>query len=368
MPPCLRAFVPYPFPVFGSHLSVAGGMANALREAERLRMDSVQVFTRNQRQWSPPPLDSANADEWRAELARLGWQDRTVSHNSYLVNLAGPDATLRRQSLAAMRDEVERCESLGIPFLVFHPGAHLGDKKSPEDFARSLDAGIARLAESVAEILRSTRGYRTVLCLENTAGSGTTLGRTFEELGLMRTRILDSSGGESAARVGFCIDTCHALAAGYDIAARETSGPAGRRRTLAEGEARGLAMLDELDRVCGLSNVRAFHLNDSKGALGSRLDRHAHIGKGHVALGAFGAIVNHPALRLVPKILETPKEDDARGRPMDLANLRRLKSLLRVESDAAGLARSPSSPEPGEKRSPRSGRVPSRPARRRAIA
>ncbi|MCW5775204.1 MAG: deoxyribonuclease IV [Phycisphaeraceae bacterium] len=295
--------------MFGSHLSIAGGMTNALHEAERLGLECVQVFTKNQQQWKAPPLDGAQVADWTAEVARLGWQARTVSHASYLINLASPNADLHAKSVDLMHVEIERCEALGIPFLVHHPGAATdGDP----------DAGLARIARAYRELFRRTRGYRTVSCLENTVGSGTNLGRTFEELARLRSMILGE--GADPERVAFCFDTCHAHAGGYDLSERE-------------GAAR---VLDDFDSICGEDLMRVVHLNDSKGAVGSRLDRHAHVGEGTIggstradrlARSGFAAVVNRPSLRGVPKILETPKGNSPKGTPHDTINLRRLRRL-----------------------------------------
>jgi len=317
--------------VFGSHLSIAGAMANALREADSLGLDTVQVFTKNQRQWKVPALKDEDREEWLAETARLGWQARPVAHDAYLINLASPDDSkggLWEKSVALMREELLRCEALSIPLLVSHPGAHMikDGATAPEE---CIERGLRRIARAYAQLFRETRGHRAMVCLENTAGGGTTLGRTFEELARCRELILGEAGADAEGRVGFCVDTCHALAAGYDIAGHEKGDGTGTKRTREEGEALGDAMLEEFDRVCGLSHLRVLHLNDSIGARGSRRDRHAHIGKGLVALGAFAAIVNRPELAGVPKILETPKENDARGIPMDRVNLKRLKGLVR---------------------------------------
>lgn len=334
--------------MFGSHLSVAGGLVNALAEAESLKLDTVQIFTKNQRQWVVPPLDPGAAREWLAELSRLGWTRRTVSHDSYLINLASPDDALWERSIRAMRDEIERAATLSIPFLVSHPGAHM-IKEGPLPPEGRIDSGLRRIASAYKRLLRETRGCAVTVCLENTAGGGTTLGRTFDELATLRRYILDEAGGDAellpvrattgavdrsevqstslataGARIAFCLDSCHALAAGYDFAATDH----GRKRSRAAAEAAARAVLGEFDRVCGLKNLRVLHLNDSLGTRGSRIDRHAHIGRGHVALGAFAAIVNHPVLADVPKILETPKEDNARGVPMDTINLRKLRSLM----------------------------------------
>ena len=302
--------------MLGSHLSIAGGMVNALREARRLTFDTVQVFTKNQRQWRVPPLKDDARDDWRAELKTLGWESRTVSHASYLANLGSPDRSLREKSITLMRAEIERCEALSIPFLVFHPGAHMG---SGEADAR---AGCGRVAEGVRRLIDSTPDGSTVLCLENTAGAGTTLGRTFEELALIADGathgLRAAARARAEARIGFCFDTCHALAAGHDI-------------TSAEGVR---AVFGRFDTALGIERLRVLHLNDSKGALGSRIDRHTHIGDGAVGLEAFRYIMNRPEFRDVPTILETPKGETPKGTPWDTINRRRLLRLVeRTGSD-----------------------------------
>ncbi len=333
--------------MFGSHLSIAGAMVNALREADSLGFDTVQVFTKNQRQWKVSPLKDEDRDDWLAEQARLGWSDRTVAHDAYLINLASPDDSpggLREKSVALMRAELERCEALRIPLLVSHPGAHL-IKEGPLPPEERVERGLRAIAKAYKQLFRETRGGRATVCLENTAGGGTTLGRSFEELARCRELILSEAGSDAEGRVAFCLDTCHALAAGYDIAAHENGDATGRKRTREQGEALGQTMLDQFDRLCGLAHLRVMHLNDSLGARGSRRDRHAHIGQGLVALGAFAAVVNRPGLDRVPKILETPKENDAEGNPMDAVNLKRLKSLIRrPESGAAPAPIAPARP------------------------
>ncbi len=296
--------------MFGSHLSIAGGMHNALLEAERLKMQCVQVFTKNQQQWNAPPLKEEAIAQWRGELRRLGWEprdgapDRVTSHASYLINMASPDPTLRQRSMALMREEIERCEVLGIPLLVFHPGAHVGGTR--ED-------GLTRVVDACTSLIKETAGYRTVLCLENVAGAGSTLGRTFEELADLRGRIVAATGAPT--RVGFCIDTCHAHVAGYDLCTPE----------------KARAALDRLDATLGVSSVRCMHLNDAKAPCGSRLDRHEHICKGWIGKtkgGGFPVFLNHPALAAVPKILETPKGENKQGVAHDTLNLRRLGRMI----------------------------------------
>ena len=296
--------------MFGSHLSIAGDMTNALREGERLGMDTVQVFTKNQQQWRVAPLADELVHAWKGEIARLSWEGRTVSHASYLINLASPDDELWKKSIDLMRVEIERCEALEIPFLVHHPGAYT---------TSDAPSGLGRIADAYRELFKSTRGFRCVSCLEDTAGAGSHLGRTLEELADLRRRIIDAAG--TPERVGFCLDTCHLHAGGYDLTTRKG----------------GEEVLDRFGNLCGMETLRVLHMNDSKGACGSRLDRHAHIGEGTIGgstndatlrASGFAAFVNHPALKNVPKILETPKEDTEAGTPMDVVNLARLRRLV----------------------------------------
>jgi len=261
------------------------------------------------RQWRAPPLHPDVERDWLAELERLGWTNRTVSHASYLINMASPDAALRRRSIDLMREEIERCERLRIPWLVAHPGAHLAETE------RGAAAGRRRIAAAIAKLMERTRGCRTTLCLENVAGAGTTVGRTFEELAEIASDAADRSD-EAAGRIGFCLDTCHALAAGFDI----------RTPRAAEN------VLEVFDEACGLDRLRVLHLNDSKGGLGSRKDRHEHIGDGRVGKAGFWTFVNNPVFADVPKILETPKGETPKGTPWDSVNLRRLRRLERQES------------------------------------
>ena len=305
---------------YGSHLSIAGGMVNALNEAERLKMDTVQVFTKNQRQWKITPLKEPDREAWLAKQAELGWEGRTVSHDSYLINLASPDKELWEKSVRTMREEIERCEALRIRHLVSHPGAHMKE---------GVEKGCRKIAKAYKKIFKETRGYETVMCLENTAGGGSTIGRTFEELAMLMEMINEEAGSDAEGRVGFCFDTCHALAAGYDLASHAGGDGTGKKRTKAEAEEIANSVLDEFDEVCGLSNLLVLHMNDSVGARGSRVDRHAHIGKGNVAMGAFSAVVNREELAGVPMILETPKGTDEKGREHDTVNLAKLKRMVR---------------------------------------
>jgi deoxyribonuclease-4 len=311
-------------------------MVNALHEGERLGLDTVQVFTKNQQQWKAKPLDPAMVKEWGSEVARLGWQGRIVSHASYLINLASVSDELFAKSLDLMTDELERCETLGIPFLVHHPGSHVN---------WTLEEGLSRIAAGYAELFRRTAGFKTISCLEGTVGSGSNIGGPFEHLAQLRERIAAATGHPE--RVGFCLDSCHMHAFGYDMSTRESA----------------KAVLADFDRVCGLQNVRVWHLNDSKGKLASRLDRHQHIGEGWIGGGAkahtgegefsekalrscgFAEILANPAFASVPKIMETPKDDreDPQGRALDTVNLERLRSLIEQPARAKP-GRSPRKP------------------------
>ncbi len=286
--------------MYGSHLSIAGSMVNALNEAAKLKMDTVQVFTKNQQQWKAPPLDPGVVKGWKSRVAELGWQGRTVSHASYLINMASPDPELWKKSVDMMTVEIERCAELEIPFLVHHPGAFTTSTR---------EEGLGRIAAAYAELFRRTKGLPVVSCLENTVGGGSNLGREFEELARLRDMIIERTG--EPGRLGVCFDTCHAHAGGYDLS------------TTAGAE----EALNTFERVVGLKWIRVLHLNDSKGTVGSRLDRHEHIGKGTIGLAGFAVVVRRAEFASVPKILETPKGESGTKPNHDALNLRRLWRL-----------------------------------------
>jgi len=272
--------------LLGTHVSTAGGVHEGVARGVALGCEAIQVFTRNQRQWSPRPLPADEVRRYRRAAREAGYSTRVVSHASYLINLCATDPRLLARSRAAFRDELERCRALGIPYLCVHPGSHLGAGE---------EAGLAQVAASVREALRAVRGV-TVL-LENTAGQGTNLGWRLEHLAGI-ARLVGSR------RVGFCIDTCHLFAAGYDLRS-----PRAYERTM--------------EQVSALGRVRAFHLNDSRFGLGERRDRHAHIGKGAIGARAFGRLVRDPRWAELPGLLETPKEGEGDRRNLDL--LRRMR-------------------------------------------
>ncbi|MCC5829846.1 MAG: deoxyribonuclease IV [Phycisphaeraceae bacterium] len=292
--------------LLGSHLSIAGGVHKALLAAEALGIECVQVFTANQRTWSPKPLDRADIDLWHHHRQRLNMR-HVISHNSYLINLASPDDAAWKRSLDAFEAEWERCRALEIPWLVFHPGSHVGTGEA---------TGIKRIIEALDYFQQCHPEHPTTLCLENTAGQGSSLGRSLEEL---RSII---SGCRQPERLGVCLDTAHLLAAGYDL----ESGP-GVERTL-----------EEVDKVLGFDRIKVIHINDSLTPRGSRVDRHAHIGHGHIPLKAFATWLNHAPFARVPMILETEKTDHPDGGTWDQVNLATLRKL---KSPGRGFRRQP---------------------------
>ena len=300
--------------MFGSHLSIAGGMERALQRALNLKLDCVQVFTKNQRQWKTKPLSQTQIDLWSAYLKELGWlnTNRVVSHNSYLVNMASPDRVLRKKSICLQQDELERCEVLGIPLCVAHPGARLGvpRERSETNNLGELPTkdelnGLSRIVKSINEIHNNLPGYKSKICLETTVGSGTNLGYDFQHLGWIRENI------QEPGRLNFCFDTCHVTASGYDMTTKN----------------RATAVLEEFNYFAGLENIAVFHFNDSVGEIGSRTDRHAHIGQGNCGLSCFRTILEESIFDAVPKILETPKEEAENGKSMDKVNIAKLRKM-----------------------------------------
>jgi deoxyribonuclease-4 len=272
-------------------MSIAGGLPQAILRAREVDATALQVFVKSSNQWAARPFAAGEVDAYRAASRDAGLDRHTVAHASYLVNLASPDAALWEKSVAAFRVELDRCEALGIPWLVVHPGAHVGSGVEP---------GLARVAAALNRALPSTGAHTAGVLLETTAGQGTTLGSRFEEL----AEILSLVKRED--RVGVCLDTCHLLAAGYEFRSAPAYG----------------AMMNALDRAVGLGRVLAFHLNDSKGDLGSRRDRHEHIGKGKVGLEAFRLILADARFRDVAMVLETEKGDDLAEDKINLGVLR----------------------------------------------
>jgi len=288
----------------GAHTSIAGGLHKALERGAEAGCDVIQIFTGSNQRWAVKPLTDADVAKWEESRARTGVEP-TMVHGSYLVNLAATTAELRDKSYRAFAEEYRRCARLRIPYLVIHPGAHLGDGEA---------TAIARIATSIDRLHAEQPNNPTAILLENTAGQGTNVGYRFEHLRDLFAAV------RAPGRLGVCIDTCHTLAAGYDIRTAE-----GWTRTI-----------DELDRVIGCERVRAFHVNDSKTALGSRVDRHQHLGCGELGLTALHCLVNDARFAAVPMAIETPKPVDAD--PVNLAVLRALHGIARVGARARDLA------------------------------
>jgi deoxyribonuclease-4 len=257
--------------LLGAHEGIAGGVSKAFCRAEADGADCLQIFTRNARGWAAKPLDDEEVRAFRSEARRTG--KPVAAHSSYLINCASTDRDIRDKSWQALADELGRCERLGIPALIFHPGSHEHE-----------DEGIRLVGEAMTQALAAVPGKARLL-VETTAGQGTSLGWRFEQLQAIREEV----PGAARRRVGVCVDTCHVHSAGYDI---ESDG--GYERTI-----------EQLDRTVGLSSVRAFHLNDSKKARGCRVDRHEHIGEGTLGLEPFRRLVNDARFAETPGVVET---------------------------------------------------------------
>jgi deoxyribonuclease-4 len=283
-------------PRLGAHLSIAGGITRAIDRAEATGCESLQIFTKNSNQWRGRPLDEKDIAEFKERIAALNLP--VVSHASYLINLAAPDKTLREKSIAALEDELARGDQLGLEGVVLHPGAYTTSTETD---------GIQRIAEGIAGA-QSRQSGSTLLLLEHTAGQGTMLGHRFEQLRAMIDYLDDAS------KVAFCLDTCHLVAAGYDIIS----------------ETGYEQVFTEFDEILGLNRLAVFHLNDSKKPLGSRVDRHDGIGQGHLGTEPFRRLVQDSRFTHLPMMLETPKKgggkpSDVTADPLDIGNL----SILR---------------------------------------
>ncbi len=257
--------------ILGAHEGIAGGISTAFARAEEDGADCLQVFTRNARGWAAKPLDPEEVARFRSEARRTG--KLTAAHSSYLINLAAPEHAIRKKSWDGVTEELRRCEELGIPYLIFHPGSNEDEEE-----------GLRLVAAGMSQALERSPG-KVKLLVEITAGQGTALGWRFEQVAAIRQAI----PGPTRRRVGVCFDTCHAFAAGYDLVSEE-----GYEDTLRQ-----------LDRIVGLQHVKAFHLNDCKKPLGCRVDRHEHIGKGVMGLAPFRRLVNDPRFADLPGFLET---------------------------------------------------------------
>ena len=274
-------------------MSIAGGVDKAVERGASIGCSALQIFTKSTSQWAARPLPAEEAERFRDSVRRSG-MTHVVAHDSYLINLCSPDDRLWRRSIEACALELERCARLHVPWLVTHPGGHLGEG---EEFA------VRRMAEAIDAVHDRVPAQEASLALETTAGQGTIIGYRFEQIAAVIARTRDPG------RVGVCLDTCHVFAAGYDLRT-----PAGYAE-----------MMRRFDGEIGLGRLQAVHVNDSKRGLGERVDRHEHIGKGWIGIAAFRILMNDDRLRGVPLLLETPKDETLR---QDVANLTTLLGLV----------------------------------------
>ncbi len=278
--------------LLGAHMSIAGGLDQAIIQADQIGCTAVQFFSKSNRQWYAKPLTSANITQFKKTVDSSSIQ-ATIIHASYLINIGSPDQQTSSRATAALQDELIRAEQLAVDYLVFHPGSHKQEGET---------ACLDRIAHNINLILSQVEAGTTKLLLETMAGQGSSVGHTFEQLAYIYQTI------EQKDRVGICLDTCHVFAAGYDISFR-----AGYEQVLAS-----------FDTIIGLDKLHTIHINDSKKPFGSHVDRHEHIGKGALGPEPFRYIFNDKRLAHIPKILETPKDSIED----DIQNLRRIKKLI----------------------------------------
>lgn len=294
--------------LLGAHVSTRGGLLTAFDRGDAIEASAIALFTKNNSQWAAKPLtvdDCAAFTERRSRSRNVP----VVAHASYLINLAAVNPEFHRKAIDGLVDELRRCDQLGIHALVLHPGAHM---------KAGIEAGIDQIARSLDEVHRRTPGLRTITLLETAAGQGSCLGCSFDELASMM-RLIDERH-----RVGVCFDTCHVFAAGYELRTREEY-----ERTI-----------DAFLAAVGIENVGAFHLNDSKKPLGSRVDRHEHIGKGEIGLDPFHWLIDDARFRGIPKVIETPKSDPPDEFAWDIENIQRLRRTAPPKAKRPGRKRS----------------------------
>jgi deoxyribonuclease-4 len=280
--------------LIGAHMSIAGGVYNSLTFGKDLGCTTIQIFTKNNNQWKAKELTEEDVKRFVENQKETGISP-VVGHNGYLINLASPKEDIYRQSLDSMLIELQRAELLALPYLVMHPGSHLGTGER---------AGIKKIVRSINWLHRNTKGFRVKICLETTAGQGNAIGFRFEQLAEIIDMVKDDQ------RLGVCYDTCHTFAAGYDI------------RTKISYE----STFKEFDKIIGIPRLKVFHMNDSMKDFNSRVDRHQHIGEGKIGLEGFRLLMNDSRWEKIPKILETPKEG---GTEKDQKNLNVLRKLAK---------------------------------------
>ena len=278
--------------LLGAHMSIAGGVDKALEQGERLSCTAIQIFTKNANQWKGKSLEKEDIARFLS-LRKKSRISKILAHDSYLINLASGSPALRTKSINALINEMERCRMLSIPYIIIHPGAHLGIGE---------DDGIKNIVNSLDVILEKTNEWPVGIALETTAGQGTSIGCRFEHL----SRIID--GVKYKERIKVCIDTCHIFAAGYDISTDKGYD----------------VVMKEFDRIVGIDRLVCFHVNDCKKGLGSRVDRHEHIGKGALGQLPFRLLMNDERFADIPKIIETPKDKDMKNDRRNLAVLRKM--------------------------------------------
>jgi len=279
--------------LLGAHMSIEGGVENAPLRGKKAGCQVIQIFTKNNNRWNSRQLTDKDIENFKKNSFDTGVIP-SASHTAYLINLASPNTEIYKKSLDAFFDEMERAERLGLPYLIFHPGAHLGSGE---------DAGLKKIADSINVLLKKADGFKLMLLLETTAGQGSHLGYKFEHL----SEIIETV--DEKEKIGVCLDTCHIFAAGYDI-----SNEYGYKKTF-----------EDFNKIIGIDRLKAFHINDSKKGLGSRVDRHEHIGKGRIGLTAFRLLLNDRRFENIPMILETPKGKTMREDKRNLSVLRMLK-------------------------------------------
>jgi deoxyribonuclease IV len=279
--------------LLGAHTSIRGGVSNAIELAEKLEFNTMQIFTKNNNRWAAKPFTLDEVKYFR-ERVKSSPIKTVIAHDSYLINLCATDKQMLNKSIDSFIDELTRCELLGIPYLNFHPGSHCGAGE---------EEGIKVIADSINEAHDKTKDFEVSTMLELTAGQGSAIGYRFEHL----RKIIDLV--DQPERMSICIDTAHLFAAGYDFRTKETY-----EKTFSD-----------FDKIIGLKRLKCFHINDSKKELGSRVDRHEHIGQGKIGLEGFRLLMNDKRFFKIPKILETPK-----GKEMleDIENLKVLRSLI----------------------------------------
>ncbi len=280
----------YEKPLLGAHMSTEGGLYNAIIKGKEIECTVIQIFTKNNRQWKSKKLTKEEITQFHK--AQKDFDIMTISHCSYLINLASPDNTIREKSVVALKEEIIRCNELSIPYAILHPGAKLNGEENQ---------ALKWIAQGIDEALESSNQSTCVL-LETMAGQGTSLGHTFEQLAKILSLLRNNKN------VGICIDTCHLFASGYRFSTKKDYDD----------------LWKKFDQIIGIEKLKCIHLNDSKNECGKNVDRHEEIGKGKIGTEAFQFIMNDVALSNIPKIIETPKINDL----SDLENLKKLKAFI----------------------------------------